>query len=61
MVELTLTKRQFVNLVNILMQEQRSAVWNVTDKSNEKLITPADRERLAEINNLLCMVMKDED
>lgn len=61
MVEMTLTKRQFVTLVNILQQEQRSAEWSVKDKSNDKLITPADRERLADVNNLLCTVLNDEE
>lgn len=61
MVELTLTKRQFVTLVNILQQEQRSAEWSVKDKDKDKLISSEDRERLADVNNLLCTVLKDED
>lgn len=61
MVELNLTKRQFVTLVNILQQEQRSAEWRIKDKDKDKLISSEDRERLADINNLLCAVLKDED
>lgn len=61
MVELNLTKRQFVTLVNILQQEQRSAEWSVKDKDKDKLISSEDRERLADVNNLLCTVLKDED
>ena len=61
MVEMTLTKRQFVTLVNILQQEQRSEEWSVKNKSNDKLITPAALERLADVKNLLCAVLNDEE
>lgn len=61
MVELNLTKRQFVTLVNILQQEQRSAEWRIKDKDKDKLISTEDREKLADVNNLLCTVMKDEE
>lgn len=61
MVELSLTKRQFVFLVNILQQEQHGAEWRIKDKSEDKLNTSEDRERLADINNLLCTVLNDEE
>lgn len=61
MVELNLTKRQFVTLVNIIKQEQRSAEWCVKDKDKDKLVSPEDRERLAEVNILLAAVLDDEN
>lgn len=61
MVKLNLTKRQFVTLVNILKQEQHSAEWCVKDKDKDKLVSPEDRERLADVNILLCTVLDDDD
>lgn len=61
MVKLNLTKRQFVTLVNILQQEQRSAEWRIKDKDKDKLISTEDREKLADVNNLICTVLNDEE
>lgn len=59
MVELKITKKQFVTLVNLIIAEKRSAEWNVKDKDKDKLASSEDRDRLADANDLLNTVLSD--
>lgn len=59
MVELKITKKQFVTLVNLIIAEKRSAEWNVKDKDKDKLVSSEDRDRLADANDLLSTVLSD--